>query len=159
MASSTLSAARLPSPASSLSGARQEQRSLHAAALVAAPRRRRSCTGPVRASALAASTPLVLQLVPAAAWTLVGVMALRVFMGEQQAPAEEESRRECETCGGSGLVECWCSRWSDGDQGCSTCRGSGRMVCASCRGGGTAVPIKARIYIDNRRSDNFRQGH
>lgn len=32
------------------------------------------------------------------------------------------------------------------------------MICASCRGGGTAVPIKARIYIDNRRSDNFRQG-
>ncbi len=76
-----------------------------------------------------------------------------------QAPAEEEPRRECETCGGTGLVECWCSRWSDGDGGCSTCRGSGRMVCASCRGGGTAVPVKARIYIDNRRSDNFRQGH
>lgn len=76
-----------------------------------------------------------------------------------QAPAEEETRRECETCGGTGLVECWCSRWSDGDGGCSTCRGSGRMICASCRGGGTAVPIKARVYIDNRRSDNFRQGH
>lgn len=125
---------------------------------MAAPRRRRSSASPVQASALAASTPLVLQLAPAAAWTLVGVMALRVFMGEQQAPAEEESRRECESCGGSGLVECWCSRWSDGDGGCSTCRGSGRMICASCRGGGTAVPIKARIYIDNRRSDNFRQG-
>lgn len=76
---------RLPSSAGSLSGARPEQRSsLHAATLVTAPRRRRSSVAPVRAEAFVASTPLVLQLAPAAAWTLVGVMALRVFMGEQQ---------------------------------------------------------------------------
>lgn len=89
---------RLASANGSLSGARPEQRSgLNAAALVAAPRRRRSSASPVQASALAASTPLVLQLAPAAAWTLVGVMALRVFMGEQQV---------CRVGGGSELKRC-----------------------------------------------------
>lgn len=83
MASCTL-ATRLPTSGGCLSGARPEQRSGLKAALVAAPRRRRSSSSPVQASALAASTPLVLQLAPAAAWTLVGVMAFRVFMGEQQ---------------------------------------------------------------------------
>lgn len=52
-----------------------------------------------------------------------------------------------------------CNRWSDGDGGCSTCQGTGRMICSSCRGGGTAVPIQAKVYIDNQRTSNFRQNH
>jgi hypothetical protein len=32
------------------------------------------------------------------------------------------------------------------------------MVCSSCRGGGTAVPIEARLIIrKDQRTDNFRQ--
>lgn len=61
-----------------------------------------------------------------------------------------EGQRVCETCGGSGYVECWCSRWSDGDaRGCGSCGGSMSAVCHSCRGGGTAVPIEARVLIRN----------
>ncbi|PSC72336.1 DCN1 2 [Micractinium conductrix] len=96
--------------------------------------------------------------VQALAWSGVAWMGARLLMQQQQSQADEGPRPECESCGGSGTVECWCSRWSDGDGGCSTCRGSGRMVCSSCRGGGTAVPIEARIVIRNERSDNFRQG-
>jgi hypothetical protein len=40
-----------------------------------------------------------------------------------------------------------CARWSDGDAGCGTCRNTGYMACRSCRGGGTAVPIKATIPV------------
>jgi hypothetical protein len=39
------------------------------------------------------------------------------------------------------------ARWSDGDAGCGTCRNTGYMACRSCRGGGTAVPIKATIPV------------
>ena len=75
-----------------------------------------------------------------------------------QSQPDDGPRQECDTCHGSGTVECWCSRWSDDDRGCSTCRGSGRMVCSSCRGGGTAVPIEARLIIrKDQRTDNFRQ--
>ena len=76
-----------------------------------------------------------------------------------QAKTEEDGpRSECETCNGTGYVECWCSRWSDGDGGCSTCRGTQRMVCSSCRGGGTAVPIEARLIIRrDERTSNFRE--
>jgi hypothetical protein len=75
-----------------------------------------------------------------------------------QSEPEDGPRTECETCGGSGYVECWCTRWSDGDRGCSTCRGSGAMICSSCRGGGTAVPIEARVVIKrDERTSNFRQ--
>ncbi|KAK9835488.1 hypothetical protein WJX74_001354 [Apatococcus lobatus] len=58
-----------------------------------------------------------------------------------------EGMRECPTCHGSGTVECVCTRWADGDVGCGICGGSGRMVCQSCKGGGTGVPISARMYI------------
>lgn len=75
----------------------------------------------------------------------------------QSQPEDGPPQRECENCSGTGFVECWCNRWSDNDGGCSTCRGSGRMVCSSCRGGGTAVPIQARIYIDNERTSTFKQ--
>jgi len=69
-----------------------------------------------------------------------------------QAAARDE--RACETCGGSGYVECFCTRWSDGDdRGCGSCGGSLNTVCKSCRGGGTAVPIQARVLI--RREEDY----
>lgn len=30
-----------------------------------------------------------------------------------------DDRPECATCGGTGLEDCACRRWSDGDVGCS----------------------------------------
>ncbi|PRW57310.1 chaperone dnaJ [Chlorella sorokiniana] len=93
------------------------------------------------------------------AWAAVAFMASQLFFQQQSEPEDGPPQRECESCGGSGVVPCWCNRWSDGDGGCSTCQGSGRMICSSCRGGGTAVPIQAKIYIDNQRTDNFRQNH
>lgn len=76
-----------------------------------------------------------------------------------QSQADDGARKECETCGGTGYVECWCKRWSDGDaRGCGTCRGSRRMMCSSCSGGGTAVPIEARITISpDEHISNFRR--
>lgn len=58
----------------------------------------------------------------------------------------------CPRCEGRRVEPCVCNRWSDGGQdiGCSSCKKSGMMPCRSCRGGGTAVPIKARIYVPSR---------
>lgn len=85
------------------------------------------------------------QLASAAAWMAVAWLGYKLALEQQQG---ENSQRECETCGGTGLVECFCTRWSDGDRsGCGTCGGTRQMVCHSCRGGGTAVPIQAKVYI------------
>lgn len=112
------------------------------------------------AGAMLATSPseatFLIQAASAVAWTSAVFMAGRLFLG-QQSQAEEEPRQECESCKGTGYVECWCSRWSDDDSGCGTCRGSGMMVCSSCRGGGTSVPILAKLVIRNERTDNFRQ--
>lgn len=70
-------------------------------------------------------------------------LGLELMKDQEQ---ESEHRQECPKCGGSGYVECACSRWSDGDTGCSTCRGTGAAVCNACGGGGTAVPISAKLY-------------
>ena len=42
-------------------------------------------------------------------------------------------------------MPCICTRWSDSDVGCATCNGRGLMACSSCGGGGTAVPITAKL--------------
>ena len=65
-------------------------------------------------------------------------------------PSRSEQQQECPKCGGTGFVECFCTRWSDGDGGCGSCRGTGRMVCNACGGGGTAVPIKATLPAQSR---------
>ena len=62
-----------------------------------------------------------------------------------------EGQQVCPKCRGTGVVECFCKRWSDNgknEAGCGTCRGSGKMVCNACNGGGTAVPIEARVHIE-----------
>eukprot|EP00878_Enallax_costatus_P000343 GHUV01000424.1.p1 GENE.GHUV01000424.1~~GHUV01000424.1.p1 ORF type:complete len:143 (+),score=22.98 GHUV01000424.1:257-685(+) len=63
----------------------------------------------------------------------------------EQDQLQTTSRRPCPTCSGSGYEACHCTRWSDGDVGCSSCGRSGVMKCRSCGGGGTAVPIKVTI--------------
>ncbi|CAN4077286.1 unnamed protein product [Withania somnifera] len=53
----------------------------------------------------------------------------------------------CSSCNGTGRVACMCSRWSDGDVGCRTCSGSGRMGCSSCGGTGMGRPIPVQISV------------
>ncbi|KAG0491145.1 hypothetical protein HPP92_008008 [Vanilla planifolia] len=53
----------------------------------------------------------------------------------------------CPTCKGTGRVDCFCSRWSDGDVGCRTCAGSGRRTCSSCGGSGTGRPIPVSLSV------------
>lgn len=67
---------------------------------------------------------------------------------------DKDGRQVCPRCHGTGVVECFCQRWSDNDVGCGTCGGSGKMVCNSCNGGGTAVPIEAKIHIEPRKKIN-----
>ncbi|KAL6766255.1 hypothetical protein ACKKBG_A35285 [Auxenochlorella protothecoides x Auxenochlorella symbiontica] len=86
---------------------------------------------------------LVSQVATASIWSAVAWFGYQFAM--QQAQPTREGQQECSTCGGTGKVPCLCNRWSDGDVGCSTCGYSGKMPCSSCRGGGTAVPILARI--------------
>ncbi|CAL5222188.1 g4516 [Coccomyxa viridis] len=81
--------------------------------------------------------------VAAAAW-----YAARLASQQENA----EPRQECGVCNGTGVVPCICRRWSDSDVGCATCNGRGMMACSSCGGGGTAVPITAKLII--RRDEN-----
>jgi hypothetical protein len=75
----------------------------------------------------------------------VGVGAWYFLSRQQQ---QQEGTQECPKCGGTGMVECFCTRWSDGDVGCGSCRGTGKTVCSACGGGGTAVPITAKLHIE-----------
>lgn len=69
-----------------------------------------------------------------------------------QEEVDRRGKKECDTCEGTGYMTCFCDRWSDKDVGCGACAGSGRMRCTSCGGGGTAVPIEAKLYITSERS-------
>lgn len=81
---------------------------------------------------------------------LLGAGAWWVFRNQNNAEGQEV----CPKCRGSGVVECFCRKWSDNDVGCGTCGGTGKMVCNSCNGGGTAVPIEARVHIQPSRPIN-----
>nr|XP_043626486.1 uncharacterized protein LOC122597955 [Erigeron canadensis] len=76
----------------------------------------------------------------AGAALLKSVMDQNPMMGSGFGP-------RCSSCNGTGRVSCLCNRWSDGDRGCRTCAGSGRMVCNSCGGSGTGTPLPARISV------------
>lgn len=64
---------------------------------------------------------------------------------EQDKLDQSKSSQPCPRCDGAGYEPCLCSRWSDGDAGCRTCRGTGYMPCRACRGGGTAIPLLASV--------------
>lgn len=81
---------------------------------------------------------------------LIGAGAWWFFRNQNNAEGQEV----CPKCRGSGVVECFCRKWSDNDVGCGTCGGTGKMVCNSCNGGGTAVPIEARVHIQPSRPIN-----
>ncbi|KAL1556770.1 hypothetical protein AAHA92_12350 [Salvia divinorum] len=75
----------------------------------------------------------------------VSVLAGAVLVKQVMKETSMMNSGRCPVCNGSGQVKCLCSRWSDGDSGCRTCRGSVRMTCSSCGGTGTGRPISVRI--------------
>lgn len=91
------------------------------------------------------------QIATAAALGLGAWFVSRELAVEQDV---QEKTPECSTCNGTGVVECTCSKWSDGDVGCATCKGSGKASCHHCGGGGRGVPIPVRIRAE---SDTFRR--
>ncbi|GMN49243.1 hypothetical protein TIFTF001_018407 [Ficus carica] len=92
--------------------------------------------------------PIVLTQVATGLSVLAGAVLVKSVM--DQKPMAGPFPR-CLSCNGTGRVTCLCSRWSDGDVGCRTCAGSGRMACSSCGGSGTGRPIPAQISV--RRSN------
>ncbi|GAU16647.1 hypothetical protein TSUD_325970 [Trifolium subterraneum] len=88
--------------------------------------------------------PLVLSQLATGLSVLAGAVLVKSVL--DQKPMAGPFPR-CPSCNGTGRVPCLCSRWSDGDVGCSTCSGSGRMGCSSCGGSGTGRPLPARITI------------
>lgn len=93
------------------------------------------------------SLVLISQATSAVLWSVALWLGYSLVLQQDNA---DGNVRECETCGGSGLVDCMCTRWSDGDRkGCSSCQGTLKTTCHACRGGGTAVPIVSKVYIKN----------
>jgi hypothetical protein len=91
---------------------------------------------------------IVSQVASAIAWAAAAYLGYQLVL--QQDSVDGGPRTECETCNGTGQVPCICTRWSDaaGDKtGCGACGGTRQMACTKCGGGGTAVPIEARVYI------------
>ncbi|KMT07462.1 hypothetical protein BVRB_6g150800 [Beta vulgaris subsp. vulgaris] len=86
--------------------------------------------------------PLVLTQVATGLSVLAGAALVKSVM-DQNTMAGPFPR--CPTCNGSGRVACFCSRWSDGDVGCSSCAGSGRAACSNCGGSGTGRPLPVRV--------------
>lgn len=114
------------------------QRSNAFTAAHAAPQQQRVSTR-TQALGVSITTQIVTTALIAGAW----------YLSQQQQDVEQErleaSDRPCPSCGGSGVTPCFCTKWSDGDVGCSSCSRSGWTKCKSCGGGGLAVPIKVSI--------------
>lgn len=113
-----------------------------------------------RASVLTASASAAYQMAPLATaglgmkdlggltsalgFALAALFAARAW-GNVEQP--DSSLPECPRCEGTGFTDCLCTRWSDGDTGCSACRGSGRMPCPGCGGGGRATPLRQELTV------------
>uniref|UniRef100_A0A2C9USM5 Uncharacterized protein n=1 Tax=Manihot esculenta TaxID=3983 RepID=A0A2C9USM5_MANES len=75
--------------------------------------------------------PIVLTQLATGLSVLAGAVLVKSVM--DQKPMAGPFQR-CPTCNGT-----------DGDVGCRTCAGSGRMACSSCGGSGTGRPLPVRI--------------
>jgi hypothetical protein len=130
----------------------------------ASVQRAQQCNGVsrgARASVITASASAAYQLLPLATaglgvkdlggltsalgFALAALFAARAWGGNVEQP--DSSLPECPRCEGTGFTECLCTRWSDGDTGCSACRGSGRMPCPGCGGGGRATPLRQELTV------------
>ncbi|CAK9312443.1 unnamed protein product [Citrullus colocynthis] len=87
--------------------------------------------------------PIALSQLATGLSVLAGAVVVKSVI-EQKLPTAGTMPR-CSTCNGSGRVTCLCARWSDGDVGCRSCSGSGRMSCRSCGGGGRGRPITLQL--------------
>ena len=149
--SSSLSSRSTPSPSSKLGGgaccshsARRHQR--HA----------------VVTSAHVGDAQWIVQQGVAAGVILGGFVAsggLDQISGEGMGGGEEDEEgrprgmqdpnETCPMCEGTGKTECACVRWSDDDEGCSSCGYTGIRNCPACRGGGRAVRVTVEIPVEN----------
>eukprot|EP00270_Netrium_digitus_P014062 TRINITY_DN473_c0_g1_i4.p1 TRINITY_DN473_c0_g1~~TRINITY_DN473_c0_g1_i4.p1 ORF type:complete len:100 (+),score=14.17 TRINITY_DN473_c0_g1_i4:318-617(+) len=91
------------------------------------------------------------QAVVQVAGVLAAALAVKMYTEREEASMLTSSR-PCPTCNGTRRVPCFCNRWSDGDVGCNTCGGTGRMQCSSCGGTGTGRPLPARVTVQERQS-------
>ncbi|KAK1406050.1 hypothetical protein QVD17_42247 [Tagetes erecta] len=91
--------------------------------------------------------PIVLSQIATGVSVLAGAALLKSAMDNINSPmmGSGSISSRCSSCKGTGRVSCVCNRWSDGDIGCRTCGGSGRMMCNSCGGSGTGRPLPVRI--------------
>lgn len=131
--------------------ARHSLPSLPSRRAVAAPFRQAATQQQLRSSVSTSA----LNFLPGIAASLAIGAAYALQQQQQQGGVDSDrgleasDRRPCPSCGGSGLTPCACTRWSDGDVGCSSCSESGWSKCSSCGGGGTAVPIRVTVRRDN----------
>jgi len=90
-------------------------------------------------------------LVAAIGWQLL--KQPEVSGSSREQGDQMEGRQSCMRCNGAGYEPCFCSKWSDGDVGCSACARSGYMRCRSCGGGGTMIPAYQPIKVRSKQSD------
>lgn len=97
--------------------------------------------------------PIVLTQLATGLSVLAGAVLMKSVMDNNPMGGPGRLPR-CSSCNGTGRVTCMCTRWSDGDVGCRTCAGSGRMACSSCGGTGTgrAIPVQISVRPPNRTS-------
>lgn len=126
--------------------------------LIAAPLRRRTHTRAVTTTAFGAAAGMdagsvsgLSHIASAVGIALGALWVTRELALEKDQSRDTESQTECPTCNGTGFTDCFCQRWSDNDVGCSSCRGSGKMVCNSCGGSGTGRPITANLIVERQR--------
>jgi hypothetical protein len=77
-------------------------------------------------------------------------IAALLYFRSNQVDQTDSQLPECPRCEGTGFTECVCTRWSDGDFGCSSCHGTGKMPCPGCGGGGRATPLRQEITVRER---------
>lgn len=92
---------------------------------------------------------LVSQLVTTVGLTAGALWVGREILLDQEKAETTSSSRSCPRCSGSGYEPCMCTKWSDGDVGCTSCQHSGFMKCRSCGGGGKGIPIPVTVTKRN----------
>ncbi|KAG8365878.1 hypothetical protein BUALT_Bualt17G0017800 [Buddleja alternifolia] len=90
--------------------------------------------------------PIVLTQLATGLSVLAGAVLVKQVLDQNPMMGSGRAPR-CPRCNGTGRETCMCTRWSDGDIGCRTCAGSGRMACSSCGGTGTGRPLPVRISV------------